>query len=1582
MFNVALKKKRRMIGILLPLVLVASLLIVGTVFADDEIVPETDAAVAEESVESTSEETSPAETSDTQEEDAASEESEQEETADEPVVLEEDTDSTETTDEPVLSDEEEVDETDEADEEQIDETEAAPGAGDAEEGDTEEETSTEEEQLPDEEESTDPDEVVEDTEESEDLSDTTASLAEEDVTLVDENGETLDLASESSQETISSADPWWIVNGVKYAYVKTGGTCPADADYCYESDTPISSALEYMDTNDLVPSDGILHVESDSYTEDVTVDGSSGNGNLASLKGIVSEGSSSDTTITGTVTISNTTSGFTLSGFTIVGSLVASDNTGTLTLEDVTVESSTGTGISVTNQNGAVNVDQVAADSNAGYGMYVDNTASSKSSVTVTNSEFNHNTGGSDTSGLYIKTNGKIILEGVSASGNTGSGAILDAVRGTTITSGVFSNNDYSGIYIENSNTGNDVTLTDVQLDSNGYEGMYLLTAGSVTLENVTVYQNGSDNSDDGVYIDTTSGKGAVTISDSTFNENSNYGAQIYTKGNVNLSGITADENTSGFLIDACISSDGVCQGKGTVTISGKQLNSFNNNSDTGLTIYASRNVYLSYFVADGNANGIYISNDYSGSTGNVTIVLAYTPVLGDFINSVSNNTSSGLQIYSRGNISVEDLVVTGNGTSGSAAVVLDNDAAASAKYVIVKSIDVYGNSNTGLLINSVGNVTVYKVNAYGNTGNGLEIDTSGGSGRIKIYTSRSSTLDYSDNGNYGIYITSAGTVSLSSIDATGNSYGLYIDNTARDKRTVSVSNSDFSNSSAGTGVQILSSGTITLSSVVSSNNNISGIVLDNTTGSGGQKIRISNIETSSNTTGSGIVIDSLGMVVLSNITSSSNYLAGLEVDNCQESGGVCVATTGVKISGSNEFNSNGNNGLTIVSGGTVVLINVTADSNTGYGLSIDQTYSTKTPSVKLSSSKGSTNSFSSNTIEGVYVLTSGIVKLSGLEANNNSGGNGITIQNQTSTTARSVTVNNVTASENANNGLYILSAGSVVLKGIETLNNTADGIYVENTYNDSTKSVTIKSAGKGSTSVTSSGNANGMDIITNGTINITSVDISGNIGYGATLNNETGDGKSVVLRDAAFDDNGTLGVTIVTTGTITWKAGSASGNQSGNGASLDNTSATSNKAVYVSGADFDGNSSSGLVVNSLGNITLNLVGADSNDDGSGVILDNCQYNDTSGVCEGSGWIYVRGTDGEDDFNSNSQNGLVADSANTITLMNVGANYNGSIGIDLDNEYSGITAGISVKTNSKKYHTDITNNGSDGLYLRTNGAIYLANLNASNNGDNGIDADNSNGTLEKSATLLRILTSSNTSDGVKLVTKGEIVVNDGQAYDNGGNGFNLDNSGASSSQNVSVGRFIADGQLSGSGLYITTIGDVALNNIVATNNSNGVYVYGLDGVDNQLTLKNSKGENIFSDNSGDGLAVYMQGDVNLIGVTAEGNDGNGVVVQTSGTLKVTKGYLYRNTGSGLTATANLGATINSVQSFFNGSTSDGDGLNLTVDDGSTVKLIRSYFVGNYGDGIEISGNTDPYLYKTYYYGNDMDNDGDKNLNLY
>jgi len=1568
---IALSNRKRLLIILLPIVLIFSLMAFGMVSADDGTNPETTAgtttAGSSESDGSSDDQNTPTLTDAADSTDDAQDET-----------------FLQVADDATAADEQ-LDEEDASQEDIPDETDDESGSSDPDEmtSDSEDsDTSVDEGST-----ATESDETIADDSETDgsadqsgSTSDAASELAESDLTVVDENGDEVDTTSESGAEIITSADPWWIVNGVKYAYVKTGGTCPSDATYCYESDTPISSALAYMDDNDLVPSDGILHIDADSYTEDITVDGSSGNGYLSSLKGIVSSGTSSDTTITGTITISNTTNGFTLIGMTIIGQLEITGNIGTITLTDVTVEASSGTGITITDQNGAVTMDQVKAGNNSTYGMYVDNTAGN-GAVTITNSEFSHNDDsnvGTNYSGLYINSNGVISLDGVTASANAGSGVQLTSAKSIVVENSVFSGNftdsldeDYGyGLYINNVSTTATVTLENVQADENELSGIYVVTGGNIVLDSISTYGNGLDYDYDGVYLNNTSGKGAVTVADSQFLSNGDDGLEVYSNKNISLDGIMAENNAGdGIYLDNCNydAASGTCLGNGIVSISGNSVNSFNDNGGTGLYILSGSNVTLMNFTADGNYYGVYIKNDYTGKSGVVTIKQTYTSDLEDFTNSVSNNTSNGIQIYSKGNISIQDLTIANNGGNGA----IMNNSTGKAKSVSLRAVDAYTNGEDGLQVSTSGAVTLYSVNSYSNGANGLSILAGESNKTINFTGARSFTANYTDNGYYGIYIVSSGVVNLRGVDASGNGYGVSIDNSTGNNKAVNISSADFLNSISDTGLSVTSSGAIVLKNVSSDSNALNGMELDNTSSTTKQNVKIYNTTASSNASGSGILIESTGMVILSAV--QANYNTGTEgmgvsIDNCQYDSdlGGCTYTAGIKVIGSdNQFNENKLDGLSITTNGTVVLTNITADNNYENGLTINNTFDLSKVSVKLSSSSGYTNSFSGNGNYGVYITIPGSITLSKLEAKDNTEG-GLFLRS----TGSSITLTSTIASNNSGTGLDIDDAKKVTLKNVVTSSNGKYGTFISNDSD-----VTILSATRGGTGIESSNNTwSGLFVETDGNISISDAVMDSNGDNGAYLDNTSVAGKWISLSNANFDDNGYDGVVILTTGSVTWSSGSANENDLGNGASVDNTNTTA--SISISGVDFDGNSGYGLYIESLGNIDLKSVTANNNLGTAGAFLDNCQENGVTGTCDGSGNITVQGTYGEDAFSGNSDIGLLAYSFGNISVINVNANNNGGQGLVLYNPYDGSTGVITVKATVKNYLSEVSNNGSNGLAINTNGAVYVGNVSADGNTGYGINIDNTTSTNADGVTLTRIQNDSNGNNGLYVVTNGAISLSHAVDYTDG---IYLNNSSASSAQDVTVTRSKVDSVVSGNGLEIVTKGDVILDNLTATDNLNGVYVDNSAGSDATVTLTNKIGGSVFSSNTQNGLMIISGGDVSLSGLTAEANGSDGVNISTSGGLWVNDALLYRNNGAGMTATANAGITLTKVRAIYNGAGADGDGVTLIVADGSDVKISYSVFNGNYGSGIDITGEASPTLYKTTYFGNDLNNNGDANL---
>ncbi len=1147
---------------------------------------------------------------------------------------------------------------------------------------------------------------------------------------------------------------------------------------------------------------------------------------------------------------------------------------------------------------------------------------------------------------------------------------------GNSLFSGNFTESldeDYGyGLYINNTSTTAYVTLENVQADNNELSGIYVVTGGNIVLESVSTYSNGLDYDYGGIHLDNTSGKGSVSVSDSQFSTNGDNGLEVYSSKNISLDSVTAEDNDGdGVYLDNCIydAASGTCLGNGIVSIAGNSVNSFNDNGGTGLYILSGSNVTLMNFTADNNNYGIYIKNNYTGKSGVVTIKQTYTSDLEDFTDSVSNNTLNGIQIYSNGNISIQDLTIANNSANGA---ILDNSTGKS-KSVSLRAVDATGNGGHGIWISTNGAVTLYSVNSYSNSANGLYIWASDSTKTISFTGARSFTANYTNNGGYGIYILSSGIINLRAVDASGNGYGAYIDNSTGSNKAVNISSADFSDSTLGTGLVVNSNGAIVLKNATSDSNALNGMQLDNTSSTKKQNVKIYDTTASDNASGSGILIESTGMVILSAV--QANYNTGTEgmgvsIDNCQYDSalGGCTYTAGIKVIGSdNQFNENKLNGLSITTNGAVVLTNITADKNDENGLSINNTFDLSKVSVKLSTSSGYTNSFSGNGNYGVYITIPGSITLSKLEANDNIV-DGLFLRS----TGGSITLTSTTANNNSGTGLDIDDAKKVILKNVVTSSNGKYGTFISNDSD-----VTILSATRGGTGIESNNNTwSGLYLETDGNISISDAGMERHGDNGAHLDNTTGEGKWVSLSNAIFNENGYDGVVILTTGSVTWKDGGASGNSNGHGARVDNTGAATTQSVSVSGANFNGNSAYGLYVDSLGNIDLKSVTANNNLGTAGAYLDNCQESGVTGTCEGSGNITVQGSYGAEAFSGNSDIGLLAYSFGNITVINVNANNNGGQGLVLYNPYNGSTGVITVKATSKSYLSEVSNNGSNGIAINTNGAIYVGNVSADGNVGYGITIDNTTSANADGVTLTRIQNDGNGNNGLHVVTNGDISLSYAVDYTDG---IYLNNSSASSARDVTVTRSKFDGVTVGNGLEVVTKGDVILDNLTATNNKNGVFIDNSAGSGATVKLTNKIGESVFSNNTQNGLLIVSTGDVSLSGLTAEANGTDGVSISTSGSLLVSDALLNRNGGAGIYATANEGITLFKVRSVFNGSLSNGDGVTLTVASGSDVKISYSVFNGNYGSGIDITGDASPELYKTTYFGNDMDNSGDANL---
>jgi len=459
--------------------------------------------------------------------------------------------------------------------------------------------------------------------------------------------------------------------------------------------------------------------------------------------------------------------------------------------------------------------------------------------------------------------------------------------------------------------------------------------------------------------------------------------------------------------------------------------------------------------------------------------------------------------------------------------------------------------------------------------------------------------------------------------------------------------------------------------------------------------------------------------------------------------------------------------------------------------------------------------------------------------------------------------------------------------------------------------------------------------------------------------------------------------VYIESKGTISWSGGSASRNVGDYGATLWNASAAAAKTFTISNVVFNDNKTNGLDGYSLGKITLTNVSASRNLTSSGVTLDNCRYS--GGVCQGSGDVVISGIYGNLEFNENSYYGLYVVSRGAISLTNVNASGNKVVdGVYLNNDYDNATAGVSIKTTSPLTPSQFNENWRSGVQIFTNGAVTLANLKAADNvTNNGIYVENTQ--IAQPVSISRTTTGGNGNRGLSVVSIGAITLD--YVEDTGGNtasGIYLSNTSAATPFPITVNRTRSNGNTNSYGLYISAHGLVTLNNVFTSGNRYGTEITNtITGSTAGVKLLSTFGENVFNNNTYDGLLINSQGDITLSKVTANWNGNQGVEVQTTGKLTAATVYTYRNSRDGMFVVAYNGVSISGLQSYNNGIASNYDGLSIQVSSGSPVSILNSFITGNYGDGISLTGNAAPVLTGTCYYGNDINNaGGDMNLRIY
>jgi hypothetical protein len=1128
------------------------------------------------------------------------------------------------------------------------------------------------------------------------------------------------------------------------------------------------------------------------------------------------------------------------------------------------------------------------------------------------------------------------------------------------------------------------------------------------------------------------------------------------------------------------------------VTIGGNLPNQFNDNDDNGLRVFSGGAVSLSYFNADHNTeSGIYIENDYPGRSGNVTINLTYTPAIGSWLNSVTENDQYGLRIESFGNILIDRCDAHDNNYDGAD---LYNVDAPSAKTVTGKNSSFSYNGMNGLDITSKGNITLVDVQGYHNYGSyGARISNSTGMGNVSVTCSGPAYCNFTANTLMGLRIYAAGTITLKNVDASGNPSGAVLWNLNGVGKSVTVTNGVFSDSTSSYGLQITTTGPVILANVTSDENTGSGTIIDSTYASKAQIVKITNSSFNSNQGGDGLDIYSLGSVTLNGIQASGNASSGAHIDTCVYDGAIlaCRGSGSVTVVGKeNLFNDNSDAGLYMVTRFGATLNNISA-SNNDTGLMIWHNYTNCSGNILINASSGFTNTISGNNAYGIYIEAYGNITLQRFDASNNAL-YGVYLSNQSGPAGKKITLSYGTVNDNQYDGMRIYATGPVSLTAIQALRSSkyfysidddtgqyvydrlpheqvndevwyfdgsngqnisvdlisttfdaylelydenwyliradddgaggtdaritttlgADGtyylvvksateggygnynlrldgsspttriynyrgVYIDNRYQSGTGSITVI-APSGSYGLDIRDNSNdGLTIYTNGTVNINGLNSSYNGGsYGMYLEDYS-EGASVTIKNSTFDHNDDMGLYLYAKGTVTWSTGSAIGNLTNFGANIRNDAASTYRPVNLSNVVFSENNGYGLYITSLGSVTLKNVNSTGNLGGYGAKIDNCLSN--LGVCAGYGNITISGTYGLNNFDDNTSIGLQISSRGTVSLTNVNASGNADGGVYIFNSYDNAYGNVTVKSSSKKTNLVMSDNHT-GCTIYSSGIVTLMNATAEGNTNSGFEVDNSSALTPKKATLMYLLAANNGNNGVWVGSVGLITVANVEGYSNS-TGVSLTNWEVTTPQSISISRVKVDGN-SGSGLIVNSKGDVTLNNIIATANNYGAYITNTWGTDSKVTVLGSMGENIFSGNSEEGLTINSNGIVSLTSVTAMNNLGSGILSNTAASLTASKLMLYNNGRYGFTGIVDQDVSLSGVQSYNNGSANNGDGLYLTLQSSSIVKILQSVFAGNYGSGIDILSGLPPILTGTFYFGNDADNTGDKNLFLH
>jgi hypothetical protein len=463
---------------------------------------------------------------------------------------------------------------------------------------------------------------------------------------------------------------------------------------------------------------------------------------------------------------------------------------------------------------------------------------------------------------------------------------------------------------------------------------------------------------------------------------------------------------------------------------------------------------------------------------------------------------------------------------------------------------------------------------------------------------------------------------------------GFYVDNhNGTGAVTITNTYNRWNGNNSGSNIYILSSGAVTLTGM-DLNDGARGLFINNTFAvSGAPGVTLTKVNAYNNNW-NGLEIQSKGAVVVKTADLSGNWGAGYNVVNTYDATSSPMTFTDVDVNSSNDqgvylrsngavtltnvsSNGNLNTGFDIIAAGAVKFTQVSARDNNSYGAYVETS-----GTFTIASSTTGYTQFADNSNSGLYVGAGGAISLNKMYAWGNDG-DGINLFSSNGSGTASITLTDVTSSENTNTGLWIETNGAVTVNTLTTNNNTDWGFYLDQTgAPDSLKAITLNLL---------NANGNGFDgayVQSKGSITVNTFFTTGN-DNGLLLNNR--------------DYGGTGSVTILSTLGI--KINVSAGNR------MSGVAVSSKGAVTISQLESIGNSVDGLdIYNDTGALkpVVNL---------SNILT---RFNGQTGLyVKSSGVTTIKNSWSV----SNSRDGIIVEVNNNMNILNTASINNGYSGI-------------------------------------------------------------------------------------------------------------------------------------------------------------------------------------------------------------------------------------------------------------------------------------------------------------------------------